>query len=159
MQPIKQFTAISFAAVLAYFQPIHSLLVAISALFVVNFVFGLITGITTNNERFCFRKAFACVGEASVFLVILSAIFFIGDHLHVQGQALQAISTVTYALIYFYVANILKNLNQLMPWSKTLAFLQRLVSFELLPKMNRFLEKGEEDALNHQAASHDAHPA
>lgn len=152
MQNIKSFTAVSLAAILAYFQPIHSVLVSITCLFLINFIFGLVTGIATNKERFNFRKAFDCISEISVFLVILSVIFFIGDHLGANGEAMQAVSTITYTLIYFYSVNILRNLQLLLPWSKSIAALHKIFSIEVLPRISRFLSK--EDIPSSMGKSH-----
>jgi hypothetical protein len=58
--------------------------------------------------------------------------------------ALQAVSTITYALIYFYAVNIFKNLRQLFSGSKAITFIHYLISVEVLqklPHLNRFLSK------------------
>ena len=137
MQTSKSFIAVSLATILSYFQPIQSILTAILWLFVLNFLFGLVAGIVANKENFSFRKAFTCISEVSVFLVILSTIFFIGDHLGARGGAMQAISTITYALLYFYSVNILKNLKLLFPASKGLIWIYNLLSIELIAKLPR----------------------
>jgi len=144
MEKIKVFAAVSISAILAYFEPIQNVLVSVSWLFVLNFLFGLLAGLVANKERFSFRKAFVCISEASVFLLILAVVFYIGDHIGVRAGALQAVSTITYALIYFYSVNIFKNLRQLFPGSKTIAFIHYLISVEILqklPHLNNFLRK------------------
>ena len=144
MEKIKVFAAVSISAILAYFEPIQNVLVSVSWLFVLNFLFGLLAGLVANKERFSFRKAFVCISEASVFLLILAVVFYIGDHIGVRAGALQAVSTITYALIYFYSVNIFKNLRQLFPGSKTIAFIHYLISVEILqklPHLNHFLRK------------------
>jgi len=135
MQTTKSFIAVSLATILAYFEPIESILTAILWLFLLNFMFGLVAGIVSNKESFNFRKAFMCVTEASVFLVILSAIFYIGDHLGARGGAMQAISTITYTLLYFYSVNIFKNLRLLLPGNKSIAWLYNLLSIEMISKL------------------------
>jgi hypothetical protein len=144
MEKIKSFAVVSIAAILAYFEPIQSVLAAVTWLFVLNFLFGLLAGVIAQKESFNFRKAFVCVSEASVFLLILAVVFYIGDHIGVRTGALQAVSTITYALIYFYAVNIFKNLRQLFPGSKAIAFIHYLISVEVLqklPHLNRFLSK------------------
>jgi len=140
MNHMKSFAAISLAALFAYFEPVHSVLVGLAWLFVLNFLFGLATGIIAQGESFQFRKAFRCLSEASVFLLLLASVFFIGDHLGARGQSLQAVSTIAYALTYFYAVNICKNLMQLFPRSKCIAFLYYLVSVEILAKLPRIKE-------------------
>lgn len=151
MESIKSYIAISMAAILAYFQPIHSVLEAITLLFVINFLVGLMAGLFANRECFDFKKAFRCITEASVLLFILASVFFIGDHAGAKGQALQAISTIAYALIYFYSVNIVKNLKQLLPKSRSIAFLYNLISIELIakiPYLNNFLKDEAHENIN-----------
>lgn len=125
----------SIAAVLAYFEPIGSLLASLTLLFVLNFVAGLLAGLLAQRERFSFRKSFLCVTEMSVFLLILTCTFFIGDHVGDQPGALQAVSTITYTLLYFYAENILRNLRLLLPKSKMLSWLHDLISIHVLGRL------------------------
>lgn len=151
MESIKSFISVSLAAMLAYFQPIHSVLSAISLLFVLNFIFGLVAGLFANGERFDFKKAFRCITEASILLFILASAFYIGDHAGAKGETLQAISTIVYALIYFYSVNIFKNLVQLLPRSKSIAFIYNLISVGLItkiPYLNDFLKKETDENIN-----------
>lgn len=149
MESLKSLLAVSLAAILAYFEPVQNVLIAIFLLIAFNFTFGLVAGIVANREPFSFRKAFACIREASVFLLVLSSVFFIGDHLGARGESLQAVSTIAYALAYFYSVNISKNLRELFPKSKPIAFLYYLLSIEVLsklPQVSTFLKKGRYDA-------------
>ena len=135
MQTSKSFIAVSIAAVLAYFRPIENLLMSVTLICIINFAFGLIAGVVVNREKFNFRKAFLCISETSVFLFVLSTVFFISDHITTTGASMQAISTITYALIYFYSVNIFKNLITLFPGSKALAWIYNILSIELFRKM------------------------
>ena len=137
MQTSKSFIAVSIAAVLAYFRPIENLLMSVTLICIINFAFGLIAGVVVNREKFNFRKAFLCISETSVFLFVLSTVFFISDHITTTGASMQAISTITYALIYFYSVNIFKNLITLFPGSKALAWIYNLLSIELLNRLPR----------------------
>jgi len=137
MEKIKSFTTVSIAAILAYFEPIQDVLVAVTWLFILNFMFGLLAGVIAHKEQFNFRKAFVCVSEASVFLLLLAVVFYIGDHIGARAGAMQAVSTITYALIYFYSVNIFKNLRLLFPGSKAMAFIHFLISVEVLQKFSR----------------------
>jgi len=86
VESIKSFITISLSAILAYFQPIHSVLEAITLLFVLNFIFGLFAGVIVNKEKFSFKKAFRCISEVSISLFILASVFFIGDHAGAKGR-------------------------------------------------------------------------
>jgi hypothetical protein len=80
VESIKSFMAINLSAILAYFQPINSVLEAIALLFVLNFIFGLFAGVLVNREKFSFKKAFRCISEISISLFILASVFFIRDY-------------------------------------------------------------------------------
>ena len=149
MESIKSLTAVSLAALLAYFEPVHNVLAAVLLLFALNFLFGLLAGVVTNKEKFSFRKSFACIREVSVFLLLLTAVFFVGDHLGARGESLQAVSTIAYALAYFYAVNICRNLRELFPQSKAISYLYYLLSIEVLTKLsllNNFLKTEHHDA-------------
>jgi hypothetical protein len=149
MQSLKSFTVVSLAAILAYFEPVHNVLAAVLLLFALNFLFGLLAGIVVNGEKFSFRKAFVCIREVSVFLLILATVFFVGDHLGARGESLQAVSTIAYALVYFYAVNICKNLRELFPQSRPISYLYYLLSIEVLcklPLLNNYLKAGNHDA-------------
>ena len=135
MTTIKSFLAMSIAAMLASFEPISNLLVSLTLLFVINFVAGLLAGLLAQRERFSFRKSLLCVTEMSVFLLILTCTFFIGDHVGDQLGALQAVSTIAYTLLYFYAENILRNLRLLLPNSKVLSLMHDLLSIEVLKRL------------------------
>jgi len=147
MESLKSFITVSLAAILAYFEPVQHVLAAILLLFALNFIFGLVADLVS-SRNFSFRKAFSCIREASVFLLVLASVFFIGDHLEAKAEALQMISTIAYALVYFYSVNICKNLRQIFPESKPIAILYDLLSIEILSKLPKTIhfQKNDHDA-------------
>lgn len=149
MNQIKTFAAVSVASLAAYFEPVQSILAGISWLIVLNFLFGLVANVVRRREAFRLRKALRCISEAVVFLLLLVSIFYIGDHLGSRGESIQAVSTIAYAMSYFYALNIGKNLKVLFPGSKAIAFLYGLLSIEVLAELAR--------AKNHRKTTgHDA---
>lgn len=135
MESIKSFIAFSLAALAAYFQPIQDILTAIVWILGANFALGLLAGILVNKESFDFRKAFYCIIEAVVFFALLSFVFIIGDKINNREGAIQCISAITYALLYFYGVNIFKNLKRLLPSSKLIAFIYYVISIEFVDKI------------------------
>ncbi len=143
MDTIKNLLACTVAAVAAYFHPIQDILLAILVVLGVNFVLGLFSGILVNNERFNFKKGFVCFLEATIYFALISFIFFVGDKIHNMSGALQCISAVTYALLYFYGVNIFKNLHRLLPANRLIAFLYYVISFafvDKIPYLKEFLK-------------------
>lgn len=154
MENIRSLAGCVISAVVAYFAPIESIFLGVAWVFVVNFVFGLLNGIVVKNEIFSFRKAFSCFVEAMVLYVLMATIFLVGDRIGNQSGAMQCITAVVYALIYFYAVNILRNIKGLFPGNKTIRFLYWILSIEFvkeipfigdyLAKFNREEHKGEE---------------
>jgi hypothetical protein len=151
MESLKSFIAVSLAAILAYFEPVQQVLTAILLLVALNFIVGLVADLIANRKAFSFRKAFTCIRETSVFLLLLATVFFIGDHLQAKAEALQAISTIAYALVYFYSVNIGKNLRLIFPKSKLIAILYHVLSIEILSKLPK--------TMHFQKKEYDANPA
>ena len=154
MENIRSIAGCVISAVVAYFAPIESIFLGVAWVFVVNFVFGLLNGIVVKNEIFSFRKAFSCFVEAMVLYVLMATIFLVGDRIGNQSGAMQCITAVVYALIYFYTVNTLRNVKGLFPGNKTIRFLYWILSIEFvkeipfigdyLAKFNREEHKGEE---------------
>lgn len=135
MESLKCFITVSLSALFAYFEPVQHLLIAVLMLFAVNFIVGFLADLIHNNSHFCFKKAFSFIREATVCLLLLAIVYFIGDHLNAKKEAVHTISTIAYALVYFYSVNISRNLHQLLPDSKAIKILYELLSIEIVSKM------------------------
>ncbi len=135
MDNIRTLIVGTLSAMIAYFHPITNVLFSLFYLFLLNLLFGLVAGITVNKEVFSFRKAFNCMKETAVFFLILASTYTVGEKMGNPGGALQCVTTVTYAFIYFYAVNILKNLRRLFPASRGLSFIYYFVSMEFVRKI------------------------
>lgn len=143
-------------SILAYLKPIEGELWSLFLIFVLNFAFGYISGMIANGEDFNFKKAFRCIGEATVFFVLCTAIYAVGRFKGQDAGALQCVSFITYTIIYFYGTNVLKNLKKIFrphtaPW-QVVAFLYYAMRFgfiERIPFLNDYLnlkgKKNEKD--------------
>jgi len=131
------------SGVAAYFLPIQPFVFVIILAFMLNFFAGLSAGFLVNNESFDFKKAFWTLIEMATYLVIVAASFSIGDKMNDRDAVLKAIYGVTYAFIYFYAINILKNLKRMFPESRAISFLHFTLSLEFIkriPFMTDFLK-------------------
>lgn len=135
----------------AYLHPLTGDMYSLMGVFVLNFLFGLLAGLLASGETFQFRKAWKCVSEATIFFVMVCAIYFIGEHKGNPDGALQCVSFVTYSIIYFYAVNILRNLRQLLPEGsvgcKVVAWLHWVVSVEFvkrIPYLKEYLNIGKQ---------------
>ena len=123
----------------AYLNPVSGDLYSMLAVFAANFIAGLLTDLLANGGSFSFRKAWRCVGEATVFFVLVCAIYFIGEQHGDDDAALQCVSFVTYSVFYFYAVNIMRNLKVLLPDSsvgyKVVAWLHYAISAEFIKRI------------------------
>lgn len=151
MDYIKNLIAALFTGLAAYLNPLSGDLTSLRAVFIINFAVGLLAGLIVNKESWNFKKAFRCILEATAFLLLVCAIYYIGEHKGNPEGALQCISFVTYSIYWFYGVNILRNLKELLPEGSTgykvVAFLHYVVSIEFvknIPYLNAYLSNGKE---------------
>ena len=123
------------SVVIGYFAPLKDIIFVIFFVFLLNCVFGLIAGVGVEGERFNLKKFFRCIVETLVFYVIVLSIYLIGEKMGNPSGAVQCISGVVYAIIYFYFVNILRNAHKLLPKSKVIKFLYYVLSFEIIKKI------------------------
>lgn len=126
-------------AVLAYLKPIEGEMWSLFLIFFLNFAFGYLSGMIANGEDFSIKKAFRCIGEATVFFVLCASIYAVGRFKDNEAGALQCVSFITYVIIYFYATNILKNLkktfrNGTTPWL-VVSFLYYVLRFKFIERI------------------------
>ena len=131
-------------AVLAYLHPIEGELWSLFLIFFLNFASGYLSGMIANGEDFNFKKAFRCIGEATVFFVLCTAIYAVGRFKGQDAGALQCVSFITYTIIYFYGTNVLKNLKKIFkpytaPW-QVIAFLYYALRFKFIARIQFLAE-------------------
>ena len=146
LEQIKNLIIGIVLAVLAYLKPIEGELWSLFLVFFLNFLFGYLSGMIANGEEWDFKKALRCVGEATVFFVLCTAIYAIGRLKGQMDGAVQCVSFVTYLVIYFYGLNILKNCKKIFkketaPWHvvSALYFVLRLKFVERIPFLSEYL--------------------
>ena len=150
---IRNLLVTVFGVLLGYFAPLKDIVFVIFFIFLLNCIFGLVAGVGVQGEKFSLKKFFRCIVETLVFYVIVLSIYVIGEKMGNVDGALQCISGVVYAIIYFYSVNILRNANKLLPKSKVIKFLFYVLSFEVIkkiPYLQQFQEKKDEveDQIN-----------
>lgn len=133
---------------LAYFAPISDMVFVIFYLFLFNMLAGMIAGMVVNDEAFKLKKFFHCILETFVLYVIVLSVFCLGEKMHNTDGAMQCISGIVYAIVYFYSVNILRNLKLLLPDSRPISFLYYVVSFEIvkrIPYLQNFNEQKKDE--------------
>jgi hypothetical protein len=135
------------SVLIGYFSPLGDIVFVIFFVFLLNCIFGLVAGVGVEGERFNLKKFFRCIMETFVFYVIVLSIYVVGEKMGNEPGALQCISGVVYAIIYFYAVNILRNIHTLFPKNKWVKFLFYVLSFEIIkkiPYLQQFQEKKDE---------------
>ena len=147
LNTIRNLVITIFSVLVGYFAPLKDIVFVIFFIFLLNCLFGLLAGVGVQGERFSLKKFFRCIVETLVFYVIVLSIYVIGEKMGNPDGAIQCISGVVYAIIYFYSVNILRNAHKLIPKSKVLQFLYYVLSFEVIkkiPYLQQFQEKKDE---------------
>lgn len=148
MEQAKNILVSVILSVLAYLKPIEGELWSLFLIFALNFLFGYLSGMIANGEDFDIKKALRCVGEATIFFVLCTAVYIIG---HLKGQmagATQCVSFVVYVVLYFYALNILKNIRKMLkndtaPYYviDALYYILRFKFVERIPILHDYLNK------------------
>ena len=133
-------------AIAAYLKPIEGELLSMFVIFFTNFVFGYVSGMV-KGEDFSLRKAVVCIGHATVFFVLVAAIYIIGRAKGQMTGAAQCVSFIAYVVIYFYGLNVLKNCKKIFvertaPWYVVsfLYFILRFKFIEKIPYLSEYLD-------------------
>lgn len=139
------------SVLIGYFAPLKDIVFVIFFIFLLNCLFGLLAGVGVEGERFNLKKFFRCIMETLVFYVIVLSIYLVGEKMGNPAGAIQCISGVVYAIIYFYTVNILRNAHKLLPKSKVIHFLFYVLSFEVIkkiPYLQQYIEHADTVAEN-----------
>ena len=135
------------SVLIGYFSPLGDIVFVIFFVFLLNCIFGLVAGVGVEGERFNLKKFFRCIMETFVFYIIVLSIYVVGEKMGNEPGALQCLSGVVSAIIYFYAVNILRNIHTLFPKNKWVKFLFYVLSFEIIkkiPYLQQFQEKKDE---------------
>lgn len=122
------------SAVLFYFLPISEIINGLLIAFALSFLFGIIAGLRVQAESISKDKAFVAFRELSIYLLILAAIYTIGDKMSSKDFTYQIIGTITWGMIYFYLTSFFKNASRLAPNSIGLKYIHYVIALEFLKK-------------------------
>ena len=132
-----------FSAVCSFFAPITDYVFALTIVFMLDFLAGLISSILVNNEKFKFSKFRGCLIDIMVYFIIIMSIYAVGEFTHKPDGAIQCASGIMLVIIYYYAVNIFRNLTLLMPNNQPINFIYYVLSLEILrhyPILKRFNE-------------------
>lgn len=144
-----------------FFMPITDFILAILILLGVNFLSGWIED-ELHAEGWKWNKAFKAFYECCVLCGIGAFIFVIGHFMHREEAAIQCLSAIYLAGIWFYSVNILNNWKKILPEKTTIhrfvSFLHFIVSMqfvEKIPYLKAFLTQEKEKESHNTQLEHD----
>lgn len=116
----------------AFFAPIEKNMLALTWLFILNFIFGMLADILAGKD-FSLRKSISCITHATMFFALCASLYGIGFYQEVCEEVLnQCVSSFCWILIYCYSTNIVRNVRVILkndtPAYKTVDFLYSALS-------------------------------
>ena len=121
-----------------FFLPITDFMLAILILLGINFLSGWIED-ELHGDGWKWKKAFKTFYECLVMVGIGASIFVIGHFMHKEDAAIQCLSAIYLAGIWFYSVNILNNWKKIIPDHTTLhrfvSFLHFIISMQFVEKI------------------------
>ncbi|MBK5720152.1 hypothetical protein JGH11_04625 [Dysgonomonas sp. Marseille-P4677] len=119
----------------SFFNPIHDFLLVVFVLFILNFLYGLISDLVQGSD-FSLKKAFQSIWYVAGFMLLLFMTFGIGKKMHLEHQSvINFTSWITWVVIYFYGTNILRNWNIIQPKNQVVSLLYWVASVKFVEKI------------------------
>ncbi|MDR3140546.1 MAG: hypothetical protein LBU37_02275 [Tannerellaceae bacterium] len=122
-------------------------------LFLLDVVFGILVDIVKNDDHIRIKKLLVSVAFLTMYFLIIASTYVIGERMDDAPEALYIVKILTYVFSYFYAANILRNMHNLTPDNRALAFLDYFLGLQVikyLPDLARFLKLTSGDKRNNK---------
>ncbi|MDR0667632.1 MAG: phage holin family protein [Prevotellaceae bacterium] len=148
MHTVFKYAVFLAGCVAAYFEPIRALLALVLALFVVDFITGILKSrkvygrwtLHSKRLRWSFVKMF-------VYMAVMGLTFYVCEAMGLSdATSLATVKIEVWGLVYIEGLSIVENLQTLWPDDKFLQFLHYLLSVEFLkwiPALSRFFKEKE----------------
>ena len=121
------------ATLLDFFYPIKDFLLVIAVFATVNIIFGALA----DTDKWRFKKAFKAFTYLIGYMCLLLLSFSTGVFMKQTPEAVASFTSwITWVMIYFYAANILRNWNIRQPDNRVIEFLYWVVTFKVIDKID-----------------------
>jgi hypothetical protein len=151
MKDVNTLLATLMAALVAFVHPIQDFMLAAVMLFTLNYIFGLTADISSGGG-WSFHKSMVFFYHSFLFFGLAFFVFAIGHFLHNDAGAVQCVSFLCYAAVYFFGTNIFRNmlliLSPCSPMHRLVAFIYYIFSLqftERLPFLQNYLNKNKKN--------------
>lgn len=126
------------SGVLSLLSPIQKFMGAMIVLFVLNFLFGLLSAIV-NKEGWSTKKAMWFFGYCAIFFVTCASLFIIGHFMGQPDEAQAVVKCICFLAIYIFCTNIVRNWKSLLvegtAWYKFVDLLYYVLTMEVIEKL------------------------
>ena len=140
---IKIFFSGLFGAIVTYLAPIYNPITILGVTFVLDIIFGVLVDIIVNDDRIRIKKFLISIVFLAMYFIVIATTYFIGERMNDLDETLYIVKILTYVFAYFYGSNVIRNMRQLAPGSKPLAFLDYFLGLQVikrLPELAKFLK-------------------
>lgn len=138
MMDIRTLFISLMTGLLAFLHPIGNFMIAAVILLGLNYLCGLIADIV-NGGKWSFHKSMLFFWHAFLFFGIACSVFTIGHFMNNEKGAVQCVSYLCYAGIYFFGTNIFRNIRELLtigsPMYNLINFIYYVISFQFTEKL------------------------
>lgn len=141
-------------SLMAFLQPVQNAMILLLIFAATDILFGIISGVIAQSERFNFKKFIQSAAYLLVYLGIVVMVYAVGKYQNDIDESLYIVKVITYVFIYFYSSNILKNLHILMPDNPVIRFMNYFLGLEFtkkLPILDNFLKRERDESGLEQA--------
>ena len=148
MSDLKSILIMVVGGVLSLLSPIEKFMWAMIVLFILNFMFGLLSAIV-NKEGWSTKKAMWFFGYCAIFFVTCASLFVIGHFMGQPDEAQAVVKCICFLAVYIFSVNIVRNWRSVLvkgtAWYKFVDLLYYVLTMEViekLPMVKRWQEGG-----------------
>lgn len=132
---VKIFIITVISAIIAFFEPIRNPIIVLFIVFLGDFFWGVMTDLIHNDDRIRIKKALFALLFLFLYMSIIVLAFVIGFLMGDMEESMFIVKTLTYVFTAFYIANTLRNLQELFSGNRVIAFLYFIFGLQVLKKM------------------------
>lgn len=123
-----------------YFAPVTDYWWSVSIIWVINFAFGVASGVILSHEHIDRKKAGIAVLELLLFLVVTAAFLVVGRLMGKEDSTMKGLNIVTWSFIWYFTQGLMKNWSRLFPRLWPIRYIYYLLSFECAKYLPRWKE-------------------
>ncbi|NDW19784.1 hypothetical protein D0T53_12830 [Dysgonomonas sp. 216] len=120
---------------ISYLQPIYNPVKVLAIIFIIDIATGILVDIIKNDDRIRIKKLLIAVAFLALYTLIIACTYIIGEHMGDTEEALIIVKVLTYIFTYFYASNTLRNIRQLAPDNKPIAFLDYWLGLQIVKRL------------------------